>query len=1320
MNLSIAYSQALLSDSAYASLQIGLPADNAQALMTRITGRRLEYLTEEDIAAGSAVLQSWQPVATLDDPSGAQATIFKNTSTGAFTVAVRGTDGSALDYIQDFVIALGVPPPGAKQYIALTSWLDQLLAPGALLDGVQINFTGHSLGGYLAAAVHDHYRTELPGLVGTAYLFNAPSTGGVLGTAAQFIKNFFGVPAPTGADIVNIQSSEGLSLTASLGFEPAEITFVQTPESTNPLDWHAISHLRNALLVASTFENATRLRLADFNKLVDSFPGGLPGAMGYLEQVATGSSSVTATWTSLSQAAAAVLANTTNLTGCSLASSGWAQVALHDTNEGAAVRTALEALSPIAIIRQNAAASELNDRTPLYWHKRTEMLQRLAWFNENEIAPYTTQNPVAPDGGLLPEHQADGAQFVDGRTGIAVMQGGPYNNTVRTLFGASDSSSQLSGGGVADFLFGSSRSETLRGEYGADYLEGYGGGDQLIGDQGDDVLVALTAESNVGYQLDGGTENDRITGSRSTDEYLFRKGDGHDTVFTLGGADVLRLLPGSSPETGVQEAEVRFIRAGLNLTVAVGESDSVTIVGWFNGPPDGSRLGAVKLGDKSWAESEITEQALNPSTELFTQGASGSTSGRFVIEHADGSSTVKTIFSSGGWSVEFLSATPPEELPFVYPVSEKYSFGPSGDLYGTATRFSNSAYQDYWSDGNFAHLELSQYTGGWSVTLHPHDEGQGYYDIRPWGRIDSSHEISYQLAIPTSEVSLTAAALRTLPFVLPSSATFVAKTVQGALAIGQQGFNTMLFGDEYHPRLVAPDGSEISAPSADAMPLFVSYRDGQVLSDQIPSSGVILSEQMNPGAYFVHRDAQGNVCVSAQTFWPDATTIVLSSNAPLPLFKTIAGETLDTTAWEHAPYYVESGAGEFVLNLPAEGVTVVLEDGMSLDDPTTVVTQHVRDLHIQFESGTELVLVDWAVRPAALTLQTTGAQAWSAAEVASHIQGYVGDPADNAYTVLTASGQWVLGGEGNDVLWGGAVPGNDLLDGQGGDDRLYGRGGDDVLIGGNGVDFLDGGDGNDELHGSELNDELWGQAGNDRLYGGEGNDKIYGNGGQDLAEGGPGNDLVAGGSEDDVLKGDEGDDDVFGGAGNDELHGGSGVNRLYGESGNDVLYGGADRNVLSGGEGNDVLLAQGLYDELYGGGGVDQYHLQPHEGARRLLFEDAAGGSIDLSAYHDSGIGVTVQKASADQLILTTSSQESLVVNGWGHGTTVLTSGSTTWTTADLAARPSMFQLFGSPYGFSVRTALAPPPAACCASCATAPRRRSECAAGWCGCRNGR
>lgn len=66
----------------------------------------------------------------------------------------------------------------------------------------------------------------------------------------------------------------------------------------------------------------------------------------------------------------------------------------------------------------------------------------------------------------------------------------------------------------------------------------------------------------------------------------------------------------------------------------------------------------------------------------------------------------------------------------------------------------------------------------------------------------------------------------------------------------------------------------------------------------------------------------------------------------------------------------------------------------------------------------------------------------------------------------------ILGGQGNDILWGNV--GNDFISGDAGDDKI------------------DGGPGNDQLYGWIGNDAINGGAGDDVVYGEDGNDILYG------------------------------------------------------------------------------------------------------------------------------------------------------------------------------------------------------------------------------------
>lgn len=265
----------------------------------------------------------------------------------------------------------------------------------------------------------------------------------------------------------------------------------------------------------------------------------------------------------------------------------------------------------------------------------------------------------------------------------------------------------------------------------------------------------------------------------------------------------------------------------------------------------------------------------------------------------------------------------------------------------------------------------------------------------------------------------------------------------------------------------------------------------------------------------------------------------------------------------------------------------------------------------------------------------------------------------------------LIGGAGNDVLWGDAYttgyrtqqnpdgsyviqyttgvfhPGNDVLEGGDGDDVLSGDGGDDTLDGGSGDDtligdteqgvpllipmasgddFLSGGAGNDHLYGNAGNDVLLGGAGNDVLAGdddgvapsqegddwlegGDGDDFLAGLGGDDTLVGGDGTDVLFAGTGDDTLIGGVGDDTGFGGEGDDDIAAGAGADQFDGEAGDDVIYGDAGDDLLIGGDGQDELDGGAGTDVLMGGADDD------------TLFGRDGNDELQGNAGHDVLVG---------------------------------------------------------------------------------------------------
>jgi Ca2+-binding RTX toxin-like protein len=226
----------------------------------------------------------------------------------------------------------------------------------------------------------------------------------------------------------------------------------------------------------------------------------------------------------------------------------------------------------------------------------------------------------------------------------------------------------------------------------------------------------------------------------------------------------------------------------------------------------------------------------------------------------------------------------------------------------------------------------------------------------------------------------------------------------------------------------------------------------------------------------------------------------------------------------------------------------------------------------------------------------------------------------------TTTGDWLIGGQGNDELFG--YLGDDLIEADAGNNLLAGGYGNDILIGGAGRDVVlpdhvisphpqyqatnipgspPGSGAGYAFAGHTLNvlgagnvwvvnpvgygvgslipaddpgrafvdDAIDTDAGDDVVFAGEGRDAIwlgegadvgFGNGGADYIEGGSGADLIYG-------DGDLQDSDypflslsytAASEHGDDIIDGGGGADRIYGGGGSDILFGGADNDTISG------------------------------------------------------------------------------------------------------------------------------------------------------------
>lgn len=651
MSLSVLFPHANLALAAYAiDLDVGAASEQVIKFGPEESGAGMSASQAQQFSA-----EGWKVIDQCEFSNGASATIFEDKD-GTRYLAVRGTEPSWQDFGTDGLLTLGVPPQFNPQYLSLKGqvkkWIEGWTDSDGVLHGPLLpdffTVTGHSLGGYLAAAL----KTEFSQNITDAYLFNAPGIGGVFLTLADFFMEAIGRPAPGASGIWNVQASAGPEATAGLGLQLSEPITIHIEAATDWLGNHRMTRLSDALAVHSLFsELLPTVTVEQLNQIANASgvnrgvaPNAMLDALRRLIQpdaAPTGDSRETlhANLHDLRLALhdAGLLPGTSavslipfaNTTSASLAST-----AGQSTADGQAIRHALLALTPFALTGLDVPPVAFSSYPPEFWQARAEML---TWHISLNIQNVTTSESTPYSHFGVPA-----AFFSDNATGVQLYLGQPewgQPNRQHVLF-AGEEGETLTGKLKADQLFGGTGGDILQGGEGNDYLyggagdsidilDGGAGADTLAGGAGNDWLgfrvVGLGGESieeinSTGNLFDGGTGNDRISGSKGNDRYIFRKGDGQDFVQTQGGADELRLIARTGDNgPDIAESEVTFHKVGLDLQVRIaGTADVVTIMGWFDPQAQGAkRLATVTLGfttnleagDKVWTEAEITDLA---------------------------------------------------------------------------------------------------------------------------------------------------------------------------------------------------------------------------------------------------------------------------------------------------------------------------------------------------------------------------------------------------------------------------------------------------------------------------------------------------------------------------------------------------------------------------------------------------------------------------------------------------------------------------------------------------------------------------------------
>ncbi|MER2512366.1 MAG: calcium-binding protein [Nitrosomonas ureae] len=519
-NINEYFIQSELAQAAYGTFSIGLID--------------IEDLASDDVEMPSSqateFVKNWQIADQYTDPiTGVSATVFEAKEGGAKYLAIRGTEFTANDLLADGILASAMPPFLNPQFIVLKLQIDTWLNDPNVLQNYSFTVSGHSLGGYLAAAVKQTYSQ-----VTDAYLYNAPGVSGLQGNLADAVSSVLGISNIAPDNIWNIRGSEGFSIIAGLGYQLGSPVSIQTETSANN---HSISLLADALAVHSVYSQLIpSLNQEQLSKLIDAF--------GSIKDVAGASNSKTLE--SALDAIRTILLNPadgkialgdnqktetgnrdkfyTNLYELQNSaqfkdSVGKAQLALlsdlstsdiitkieSDGQQGLAARFALAALNPFIlegesinydVFNLNGALDRFDPEsgagmlTSSYLVDRITMLIRKNWFNIEDKNPLDSTVTFSSNNHSF---QNINDYYEDVATGYKISQGELSGSTPRYFFGGDDVDNPAASA-VEDHLYGGNGDDILKGLEGNDYLEGGEGLDTYIINPGDGIDTVLDTD----------------------------------------------------------------------------------------------------------------------------------------------------------------------------------------------------------------------------------------------------------------------------------------------------------------------------------------------------------------------------------------------------------------------------------------------------------------------------------------------------------------------------------------------------------------------------------------------------------------------------------------------------------------------------------------------------------------------------------------------------------------------------------------------------------------------------------------------------------
>jgi Ca2+-binding RTX toxin-like protein len=588
------FKQAELALAAYADLSGPVSGYSAALEMAGMSAPEAAHFTE-----------NWRVVAVHNNPLlDVQAYVFEELATSKQYLAIRGTEGPG-DFIADAILATGIPSFINPQYVDLIGSVQTWVDSGLLRAPFTV--TGHSLGGYLAAAVGAVVRAYAP----QTYMFNAPGVGGLVGNIYDAVKQALGLnDVPLDSGIVSLRADVWGSPIAGLGAQlspPIPIVIEnQLKVPTPPAAYnHSQQVLTDALAVYALYADlAPSLSVEQIGAIVMS--SGNQNVTTLEPALDALRTTLGFSWPTLTedrdqlyrnlydlQASPAYKAIMGNATIRILATEFPELVAEKAKNDfgyffalyqglpialpgGTAAQTAAPDLytrwNQDQSVRANGDAGEFTDA---WYADRAAYLSWLLKSNIDDTYPRQISDTSLKDNWQMQDRSRGHQDNIELKAlGLQAFTA----NDRQLIFGKEESDSgalAINGGQHADRLYGMGGDDDINAGDGDDYMEG---------GLGDDTL-------------EGGRDADHLEGGKGYDTYIYTPGDGADTI---RDADYLGVIKWSNVE----------LNGGKKLTDSLWVSAGQQFIYWLVERQDGSHdliigSGGDRLTVEKWTNGQL-------------------------------------------------------------------------------------------------------------------------------------------------------------------------------------------------------------------------------------------------------------------------------------------------------------------------------------------------------------------------------------------------------------------------------------------------------------------------------------------------------------------------------------------------------------------------------------------------------------------------------------------------------------------------------------------------------------------------------------------